>query len=82
MISLCIAINILARLNIWFLIIFLAASIPGVIFDVFMKKRIEDLRRKMAPNVRKFSYYRWMLTDSWPAKDIRMYDLTDPIKER
>lgn len=81
-ISLCIAINILMQLNIWFLIIFLAASIPGVIFDVFMKKRIEDLRRKMAPDVRKFSYYRWMLTDSWPAKDIRMYDLTDPIKER
>lgn len=82
LISLCIAIGILIKLNVWFLILFLAASIPGIIFEVFMKRKIEDLRRKTAPDVRKFSYYRWMLTDAWPAKDVRMYDLTDPIKER
>ena len=39
-------------------------------------------REKTAPDVRKFHYYRWMLTDAWPAKDVRMYDLTDAIKSR
>lgn len=70
------------KLNVWFLMIFLVASIPGIIFEVFTKRKIEDLRRKTTPDIRKFSYYRWMLTDAWPAKDARMYDLTDPIKAR
>lgn len=82
LVSLCIAIGILMKLNVWFLMLFLAASIPGIIFEVFMKRKIEDLRRKTTPDIRKFSYYRWMLTDAWPAKDVRMYDLTDPIKTR
>ena len=43
---------------------------------------VKELREKTAPDVRKFHYYRWMLTDGWPAKDVRMYDLTDAIKAR
>lgn len=50
--------------------------------NIYFEKKTDKLRRLTAPDVRKFSYYRWMLTDPWPAKDVRMYDLTDPIKKR
>ena len=80
--SFCIAFAVLISFNIWFTILFFLFSIPGVVFEVVFDRRSEKLRREMAPDVRKFSYYRWILTDAWPAKDVRMYDLTDPIKER
>lgn len=72
----------LVRFNIWFSLLFLALTIPGIIFNTVFDKKAEDLRREKAPDVRKFHYYRWMLTDAWPAKDVRMYDLTDHIKAR
>ena len=72
----------LVRFNIWFSLLFLGLTIPGIIFNTVFDKKAEDLRREKAPDVRKFHYYRWMLTDAWPAKDVRMYDLTDHIKAR
>lgn len=72
----------LMSFSVLFSLIFLALTLPGVIADVFYDKKSDELRRKTAPDVRKFCYYRWMLTDSWPAKDIRMYDLTVHLKKR
>ena len=68
--------------NIWFSLLLLLLTVPGMILQLVYDKKSEDLRRKQAPDVRKFCYYRWMLTDPWPAKDVRMYDLTEPIKSR
>lgn len=68
--------------NIWFTLLFLILTVPGIIIDVIYDRKAESLRRKTAPDVRKFSYYRWILTDPWPAKDVRMYDLTEHIKNR
>lgn len=68
--------------NIWFSLLLLLLTVPGMILQLVYDKKAEDLRRKQAPDVRKFCYYRWMLTDPWPAKDVRMYDLTEPIKSR
>ena len=68
--------------NIWFSLLFLILTIPGVVLELIFDKKNDTLRRKTAPDVRKFSYYRWMLTDAWPAKDVRTYDLTEPIKGR
>lgn len=68
--------------NIWFSLLLLLLTVPGMILQLVYDKKAEDLRRKQAPDVRKFCYYRWMLTDPWPAKDVRMYDLTKPIKSR
>ena len=68
--------------NIPFSLLFIALIVPGIIIDVVFERKSEDFRRKTAPDVRKFCYYRWMLTDAWPAKDVRMYDLTEPIKKR
>lgn len=78
----CVAFGTLITFNIWFSLLFLVLTVPGIILNVIFEKRTEDLRRKTAPDVRRFCYYRWMLTDAWPAKDIRMYDLTEPIKAR
>lgn len=72
----------LVTFNIWFSLLFLILTVPGIILDVVFEHKSEKLRLKTAPDVRRFCYYRWMLTDAWPAKDVRMYDLTEPIKER
>ena len=62
------------RRFVWYLAgrLFLLLTIPGVLMDEIFDRKAEELRRKTAPDVRKFSYYRWMLTDAWPAKDVRM----------
>lgn len=78
----CLAFGTLISFNLWFSLLFLVLTVPGIILNVVFSKKAEQLRRKTAPDVRKFCYYRWMLTDAWPAKDVRMYDLTEPIKER
>lgn len=77
-----ISLSVISIFNIWFLVAFLLLTIPGMIIRLIYDKKSEDLRRKQAPDVRKFCYYRWMLTDPWPAKDVRMYDLTSPIRQR
>lgn len=78
----CVTFSTLIKFNIWFSFAFLLLTIPGVFMDAFFRRKSDGLRQKTAPDVRRFSYYRWMLTDVWPAKDVRMYNLTDPIKER
>ena len=72
----------LAMFSLGFSIMFLAFTVPSIIFNEYYARKSEELRKKTAPDVRKFHYYRWMLTDAWPAKDVRMYDLTDAIKSR
>lgn len=77
-----VAFGVLARFDLGFSLLFLLLTIPGALMDEIFDRKAEDLRRKTAPDMRKFSYYRWMLTDAWPAKDVRMYDLTEPITAR
>lgn len=72
----------LARFNLPFSIMFLILTLAPIIARNINAKKSEELRRKQAPDMRKFCYYRWILTDPWPAKDVRMYDLTEPIKAR
>lgn len=73
---------VLAKFNLIFSMIFLILIIPGIVLQEFFNDKIENLRLEQAPDVRKFCYYRWMLTDVWPSKDVRMYNLTDAIKSR
>jgi len=77
-----VAFTTLVVLNVWVSLLFVILSVPGIIIDAFFDRKSIAFKRKAAPDVRKFSYYRWILTDAQPAKDVRMYDLTDPIKER
>lgn len=77
-----ISFSAIVSFHLWFSLLFLLLTVPGLLCQYHFRKKADQLRRKTAPDVRKFSYYRWMLTDSWPAKDVRMYNLTDPIKGR
>ncbi len=77
-----VAFTTLAVFSLGFSLMFLAFTIPSIIFNEYYARKSEELREKTAPDVRKFHYYRWMLTDAWPAKDVRMYDLTGAIKAR
>ena len=72
----------LASFNWGFSLIFLALTIPGLFSQLHFRKKADALRRKQAPDVRRFCYYRWMLTDERPAKDVRTYDLTEPLMKR
>lgn len=78
----CIAFGSLLALDVWFSLLFLVLTVPGIIINNMFNQKADEFQRKTAPDVRKFHYYRWMLTDVWPAKDVRMYDLTEPIKSR
>lgn len=77
-----IAFTTLVNFNVLFSLLFLLLTVPGIILNEVFDRKAEKLRREKAPDVRKFCYYRWMLTDAWPAKDVRMYDLTESIKGR
>ncbi len=72
----------LSGFSLGFAILLLIFTIPGNIFDAYFDDKMDKFRQEKAPDLRKFHYYRWMLTDAWPAKDVRMYDLTDAIKAR
>lgn len=74
--------TVLLKFHVWFALLFLLLTIPSIIMRCVFDKKAENFRMKTAPDMRKFCYYRWMLTDVWPAKDVRMYDLTEKIKGR
>lgn len=77
-----VAFIIILKFNVLFSFIFLLLTIPSVIFKELFERKMEEHRLKTAPDIRKLRYYRWMLVDSWPAKDVRMYDLTEAVKKR
>jgi len=80
--SFIVAFFILFNFNSFFSLLFLLLTVPGIILNQIFDEKSESLRLKTAPDIRKFSYYRWMITDAWPAKDERMYDMTNHIKTR
>lgn len=77
-----ISIVVLLQLNVWFVILYLLLTIPGIILNYVFDIKAEKFRQEYSADRRKMLYYRWMLVDATPAKDIRMYNLTDDIKQR
>lgn len=77
-----ISIVVLLQLNVWFVILYLLLTIPGIILNYVFDRKAEKFRQEYSADRRKMLYYRWMLVDATPAKDIRMYNLTDDIKQR
>ena len=73
---------ILAKYNILFSTIHVIITVPSIFINAYFNNKMAWLRYRMAPDARRFSYYRWMLTDVAPAKDVRMYDLTTSLKDR
>ncbi|MCD7831951.1 MAG: ABC transporter ATP-binding protein/permease [Firmicutes bacterium] len=72
----------MVRFSVFFSLLFLVLTIPGIIVRAYCEGALNIYVMQNAANNRKYSYYRWMLIDRWPAKDVRMYNLTDPIEER
>lgn len=68
--------------NMWLTLFVLLLIIPTIIVNIVFDKKTDVLRRSNASAVRKTKYYGWMLSDAEAAKDIRMYNLSDPIKKR
>lgn len=77
-----ISVAVCVRWNYIFAGVYLLCTVPGIILDYIFYEKRDEFRRGTAADQRKMNYYRWMLVDSWPAKDVRMYDLTDDIRER
>ena len=63
-------------------ILYLATAIPGIVLNNILFNKIDNLRYDSAPDIRKHSYYKWMLTSRECSKDIRMYSLTNEIKKK
>lgn len=72
----------LLKFNMLFSGLFLFLAIPGIVVDYYYKQKTEDFRLEHAPDERKFKYYKWMLVDRWPAKDVRVYNLSESLRER
>lgn len=72
----------LVMYNIWLTLFVLLLIIPTMIANIVFDKKADVLRHSNASAVRKTNYYGWMLSDAEAAKDIRMYNLSDPIKQR
>ncbi|MCM1156860.1 MAG: ABC transporter ATP-binding protein/permease [Roseburia sp.] len=72
----------LVRYNLWLTLFVLLLIIPTNIAGIVFNKKADVLRWSNAAAVRKTRYYRWMLSDGEAAKDIRMYNLSEPIKKR
>ena len=78
----CVVFGVLASFHLWLTFLFLALTIPGILLQSVFDKKADELRTKQFSKMRKFNYYRWILTDAWPGKDVRMYNLTEPMKDR
>lgn len=76
------AVTVLFRFNVVLSVLLIIVTLPSVAFHITYQRKFDIFRRNEAPDIRKFSYYRWMLTDVTAAKDVRMYDLTEAIKAR
>ena len=80
--SFALAAAVLINFNLLWAGIFLILILPGCIANyretaVFDKFDYENIAQK-----RYHSYYRSILTQQSTAKDVRMYNLTDPLKEK
>lgn len=77
-----VAISIIAEFSLLFALILLFMIIPGIMLGYIVKKRRYQYQFKSAYSNRKLSYYYAMLTGDWASKDIRVYNLSAPIKQR
>ena len=63
-------------------IIFIAGMIPSSIFSSRMNELYWNKYQEMVPDIRKMSYYRWMLTDNLAIRDIKTYNSYEDIGNR
>lgn len=77
-----VAARILVSFNALFAVIFLILILPSCVANYRRCLVAEKFDRKNLANNRFHSYYRRILTQQETAKDVRLYDLTGPLKKR
>lgn len=63
-------------------IIFMATYIPGAIVSYKHKRKVDEWSISNIPETRKKDYYKSLLTRSYAAKDLRLYNLADHFKKK
>ena len=62
--------------------IYLCTYIPGVILSFNQKKKMDDFSMAKIPYEREKSYYKFILTGEYFAKELRLYNLVDRYKKK
>ena len=63
-------------------IIFMVTYIPGAIISYKHKAKVDQWSIDNIPETRKKNYYKSLLTGSYAAKDLRLYNLADYFKQK
>ena len=63
-------------------ILFMATYIPGAIISYKHKTKVDQWSIDNIPETRKKNYYKSLLTGSYSAKDLRLYNLADYFKKK
>ena len=63
-------------------IIYIVTFIPGSIAEYKAKKKLDYYSINSIPETRKKDYYKTVLTDASYAKDVRLYNLADYLKDK
>lgn len=63
-------------------ILFIVSIIPCSIISFIFGKKLDDWHIEMIPDIRKTAYYRWMLTDGLPIRDMKLYDSYEYIEKK
>lgn len=77
-----VAAAVLFRYNALYSVLLLILTLPVCITGYSQTALFNKFERKNMANNRYHSYYRWILTSRETAGDVRMYDLTDYMKEK
>lgn len=73
---------ILINYDLYGSILFFISVIPCSIISTMFEKRLNEWFTEMIPDIRKVAYYRWMLTDGLPIRDMKVYDSYEYIENR
>ena len=63
-------------------IIYIFTYLPGAIVSYKQKRKMQEYSIQFVPENRKKNYYRSILTEAHYAKDLRLYNLADYMKEK
>ncbi len=67
----------------WLLaLIMFCAALPGALVRMVYSRRLYNLQRQETETERRAWYYHWMMTDSYHAKELRLFNLGALFQER
>ena len=79
-ISLALMAGLIAGLHWGFAVLLLAINIPGIWLRIYFSSRLYKFHRDQTPEVRKASYYNWLLTGDRPSREMRLFGLGEYFK--